>query len=517
MEYPLISCICILTKHSLPIEQIVNNFIAQTYTNKELLILYESNDCSIGNKLTEITQENITFFEYDSQKFTLGQTRSFGIEKSNGEFICYWSDDCWHHCGRLEFQYETTKMTSSLGSILNQVLIFDHSRNKAYVSINRAWEETLMLNKETLVSEGISDFLLGDGTSVLVMMIGVGKEIFPINNFPNLYIKSYYKGKHVPVSINWEEIIDFSYELELIDSNKIKNILTQKTDTNESSILIDQLLENPVFEEDINNDENEQIIPKIIHLIDRNNTNHIQHQANREIIERLHPKWTIKIYNDTDVESIITNHFPELLTLYKSHPYEILRRSIFRILIVYLEGGFFIDDTMYCLKNLDNLCQHQLVLAEEKIYTNSEKKLYNIDKDFQLANYMFGSIPKHYFWIELLLEIVKRFNINIKNQVDIQRSVGAILFTQTYFNNKEKFDVKILGNKFRRCVSSCRTISCHFGEYAVRIHSNNWTVDEFILKPKNNILKKAGINTTEICNQILQNHGKCQNINFKIN
>lgn len=479
--------------------------------------MYESNDCSIGNKVAEIKHENITFFECDSQKHSLGQRRSFGLEKSKGEFICYWSDDCWHHIGRLEFQYEAAKMTTSQGSMIHQVLILDHSRNKAYVSINRAWEDTLMLNKETLVSEGLSDFLLGDGTSILVMMIGLGKGICPINNFPNLYIKSYFKDKHVPVSINWEEIIDFSHELELIDSIKLKNILTQKTDTNESSILIDQLLENPVFEDELNDNDNEQIIPKIIHLIDRNKTNHRQHQANRDSLERLHPEWTIRVSNDTDMESIITNNLPELITLYKSHPYEILRRYIFRILIVFLEGGFYIDDTMYCLKNLDNLCQHQLVLSEEKRYTNSEKKLYNIDKDSQIANYMFGSIPKHYFWIEILLEMVKQFDVNIKHQVDIRRSVGAMLFTHTYYNHREKFDIKILRNKFRRCASSCRTISCHFGEYAARIHTNNWVEEESSLEPKNNISEKVIINKEKIYEQILKNHGKSQNINFKGN
>lgn len=57
---------------------------------------------------------------------------------------------------------------------------------------------------------------------------------------------------------------------------------------------------------------------------------------------------------------------PEILKIYDSYERDIQRADIFRLIVVYLYGGFYMDLDMLCLRNMDDLCNNRLVLGEEK-------------------------------------------------------------------------------------------------------------------------------------------------------
>ncbi|RZK46666.1 MAG: glycoside transferase family 32, partial [Pedobacter sp.] len=88
----------------------------------------------------------------------------------------------------------------------------------------------------------------------------------------------------------------------------------------------------------------------------------------------MHPKWDVIIYNEDDAVRIIGDHLPNMLPIYKSYSHVVQRADIFRIILVYLFGGFYLDMDMYCLKPLDDLCNASMaIIAEEKTISNAEK------------------------------------------------------------------------------------------------------------------------------------------------
>jgi len=221
-----------------------------------------------------------------------------------------------------------------------------------------------------------------------------------------------------------------------------------------------------------------QKIPKKIHFIflakDETMPEVFDYCVNRA--KELHPGWEINFYNEDDAQRIIRNHFPELKDLYNSFPLNVQRADILRLLVVYLYGGFYLDLDIYCLKNLEPLLNFHVVLGEEKHLRREVCTAFGLKNPKRIANYMFGSIPKHRFWLGFLNEIMNKSLVEIKDENDILESTGALLLTNFYHTNANAHkDIVLLLNKDRFCLNdNHREIACHFGNYAAHLHTGTW-------------------------------------------
>jgi inositol phosphorylceramide mannosyltransferase catalytic subunit len=78
-----------------------------------------------------------------------------------------------------------------------------------------------------------------------------------------------------------------------------------------------------------------------------------------------------KLWNEKDCEELINNNFPEYYTFYKNMKYEIQKVDFARYVILYVEGGFYADLDVICLKNIDNLINNNLIFHNVKeVYPN---------------------------------------------------------------------------------------------------------------------------------------------------
>lgn len=85
---PLISCLCVIHNSIKQLQRAINCFEAQSYNNKELIIIYEGDDVEIKNYLKSINMENIFPHEIPSNpKRSLRALRNISIEKSNSDFF----------------------------------------------------------------------------------------------------------------------------------------------------------------------------------------------------------------------------------------------------------------------------------------------------------------------------------------------------------------------------------------------------------------------------------------------
>ena len=187
----------------------------------------------------------------------------------------------------------------------------------------------------------------------------------------------------------------------------------------------------------------------------------------------LHPDWEYNFYDDDACRKAVEQYPPAFLPIYDSASV-IQKTDIFRIVVVYGEGGFYLDMDIECLRPLDDLCEFRCVFGEEITLSEEEaERLCHRDR-LRVANYMFGSESGHPFLLRLLRRIAMESRREIHNEEDVLESTGPGLVTTVYRDTREELrDVVLLRNIDRTCVVA-GGVSCHFGNYAKHHHEGTW-------------------------------------------
>ena len=86
-------------------------------------------------------------------------------------------------------------------------------------------------------------------------------------------------------------------------------------------------------------------IPNIIHQTYYNKKLPLELQQNLDRLKRDNPDWELRLYDDQDIENYIQTNYPKLLHIYKKiNPnYGAARADFFRYLVVYRDGGVYLD------------------------------------------------------------------------------------------------------------------------------------------------------------------------------
>ena len=104
-------------------------------------------------------------------------------------------------------------------------------------------------------------------------------------------------------------------------------------------------------------------IPKIIHqtyfLSPEDELFPAELRENVERLKEMNPDWEYRFYNDDDILLYIKRHFPDLLTFYKKidPSYGAARADFFRYLLMYNEGGVYLDIKSNVLNPLSEIVQ----------------------------------------------------------------------------------------------------------------------------------------------------------------
>lgn len=215
-------------------------------------------------------------------------------------------------------------------------------------------------------------------------------------------------------------------------------------------------------------------IPKKLHLIYKDQNIPDEYIEYFKSIKKFHPDWDIYLYGDSNAKLILSENFPELVNIYDNYKLDIQRTDLFRIVIVYLYGGFYADLDMLFFKSLNPLCHYDLVFAEEKKLSQEECLRLGTKHPLRIANYIFGSVPKHPFWMDMIMEMRKKSDTSIKNENDVLNSTGPGLLTDVYHDKKKTYKLKLVRNNRRKCMKYCETNSCHIGGYAAHLHLGQW-------------------------------------------
>jgi len=236
-DHPLISCLCVTRNKVNMLKRSVACFQAQTYPNKELILLYENDDPDTKALAESVAGGNIIAVETASvPKLTLGELRNLSIEKATGEYFCQWDDDDWYHNRRIELQWNALRQSRKAASILSNWIIFDQLKSEAYFSFHKMWEGSLICRKD-IISEDLKYPSLSKGEdSQFLYKLLMANHLYP-TVMPALYIYVYH-GNNTWESSHFDTLFTASQKLAPATGELIKQILEDKYTPEQASELL---------------------------------------------------------------------------------------------------------------------------------------------------------------------------------------------------------------------------------------------------------------------------------------
>jgi len=234
MESPKVTCICITNcKKVNLLRRAINCFKAQTYSNKELLVVYANNDIDTKNLLLEEKDVNIKNCIFPSSiKTSYGAIKYHALTLCDGDFICMWDDWDWHHQNRLEIQINSIILTGKPASILVNILFYDNYHKISYLSDMKMWENTLVFHKSLMNYVGFFDIKMNEDNNQIRFLIN-NNFLHPII-MPQMYIYVY-NTKRIWSRMQFDKILLSSLKLKKESTIVIKKILEDKLPIQEAS------------------------------------------------------------------------------------------------------------------------------------------------------------------------------------------------------------------------------------------------------------------------------------------
>lgn len=99
---------------------------------------------------------------------------------------------------------------------------------------------------------------------------------------------------------------------------------------------------------------------------------------------------TIILWNDEEIDSLVSSAYPEYYSLFKSFPFQINRVDFARFCILHRYGGLYADMDMYCYKDFSKELSEECYLVESTLQQEV------------VQNSLMASIPRHSFFIECM-------------------------------------------------------------------------------------------------------------------
>lgn len=242
---PLVTCICVTDRRVSFLKTAIKCYQHQTYSNKELLIVYRIEDNETRNYIHQLNDPSIRSLSIASENhLTLGEIRNMSISASNGEYFCQWDDDDWYHSYRLEHQLNSVLKSGKECSVLMRLLFYDAINSKAYFSYARPWENSILC-KRSILDDGFFYPKLNQKEDTIFVKELLSKNMVSLVDYNPVYIYVYH-GNNTWNKDHFEYMFSHSQLLSTYISSLIKDVLAGTYNNNEAS---EKLMETKVIEE----------------------------------------------------------------------------------------------------------------------------------------------------------------------------------------------------------------------------------------------------------------------------
>lgn len=225
VEMKKVSCICVTRNRRKFLENSIECFINQSYVNKELVILYYSDDNETKGLAKKNNNTNVFFHEYDvSLGLTLGALRNKCVELTSGDYICVWDDDDWYHPNRIIKQYCHLINVDYSACFFKQLVIYDYETDEMFLTKPReeGWEGSMMCEKKHVLKHGYGDKDKHEDTHLLIKL--QEEDIVKSIHDPMMYVY-FFHCKNTSSRKHLENIKEHSDKIDNITELKIRGYI----------------------------------------------------------------------------------------------------------------------------------------------------------------------------------------------------------------------------------------------------------------------------------------------------
>ncbi|WP_170265534.1 glycosyltransferase [Thiohalocapsa marina] len=163
--WPTVSCLMVTGSRPAQARLAIAAFCAQTYPNKELVILDDGADDTLAEHVQALADARVRHIRVPASARTLGALRNQAVALASGEYICQWDDDDLYDPARLSTQMAVLRATASTACLLSRWLVWWPAQQRLAVSPSRPWEGSLLCAKAALPT--YADLARGEDTPVI--------------------------------------------------------------------------------------------------------------------------------------------------------------------------------------------------------------------------------------------------------------------------------------------------------------------------------------------------------------
>jgi glycosyltransferase involved in cell wall biosynthesis len=148
---PLVSCLMVTRDRLHHVKRAIRSYQAQTYPNKELVIVVDSKD-GVKDYVESLGDPSIHVVEVKG-KYKLGGLRNISVENAKGVYLAQWDDDDHYHPSRLSLQIQMLEKTQTQACLLGKWMLAWPAKDRYAVSKFRSegWEGSMVIRKSKMI------------------------------------------------------------------------------------------------------------------------------------------------------------------------------------------------------------------------------------------------------------------------------------------------------------------------------------------------------------------------------
>lgn len=198
----LVTCMCITRGRVRMLRRSIQCFLNQTHRDRELVVVYESDDEPTRQFLADLGETSIYPLEVPAvPRLTLGSLRNIARQAGTGKYVAQWDDDDWYSPDRLAEQMRAIQETGKPGCLLARWTMYDCVTKRAYVSNMRPWEGSIVVERAFLPP--YPDIAKSEDTAVVGELIR--RCQLTMLDRPELYVYTHH-GMNTWDRRHWEQL-----------------------------------------------------------------------------------------------------------------------------------------------------------------------------------------------------------------------------------------------------------------------------------------------------------------------
>ncbi len=186
------------------------------------------------------------------------------------------------------------------------------------------------------------------------------------------------------------------------------------------------------------------MIPKIIHQIWSG-----IHEPLPSYFEQLgytwkkqHPTWKYKFWDNQKINDFINEFYPQYYDAYNAFKYDVQRWDAVRYLILYKQGGVYVDFDYECVAPLDHLLEDKNCCFASEPYEHA----YLFNREIYFNNALMASVAGNCFMKEIIDKIfdVSSQKIYSDKMTEVLATTGPLFLTDLYENYAERESIYLI-------------------------------------------------------------------------